>query len=843
VRDWKKHLAIWLFFGLLVGIMALPAPFSLSTHLIGNNVDNWIFYWNDWWLETALAENHSPLFTPYLFFPYGASLAAHSNSFLSSALALPLRPLVGPVAASNLVWFFGLWIGAVGMFWLTYSLTRNSAGALIAGFVFTFGPYHLSQALAHAHLGSIQWWPWYALYLHRALSQGSKRAAIGAGFFAALTLWTGLQLTIMLALWTALYLIAVFARRRHPLHPKLSTQLAAILLTGAVLTLLSLPLLVPILRNWQNDWTANFSHGESQQTDLLAYLVPPTYHPLWGDTVQPVYKRFIANRASMAYLGYIPILLTLIAIFAPIRGRHSQRSRPTGWPAGPGFWAIVLALWVLLAAGNALRVNGVLYTTIQLPYKWIENVFPISTIRSPDRFNLLTTLSLAALAGYGATWIARRRRWLLLPIGLMLLTEYLSLPLLRWELLPDSPFYEQMAQEPPDYGVISYPLGYDEAKLWLYYQTRHGKPVVEGHVSRYSPELYSLITSNSLTRALYQGSVAKRPDMLPADVFMTQPVPLPDLGPALRELTGLRIRYVLIHKPYVNWEQHYKRVFPFAPVYEDETLAVYDLTAPLAVTYDGFPIALSDDLLLARFDVQNPTPDVWAFQILVQLRRDSPGAPFPCTLALRDDAREWIHHPFVLFDAADSTIYATGDLDVKEIAVPVETVLPPSEYHWRLTCDGASYQPVEQLVIADGEALYTRPTSPASFDAMIALAGYHWRTSGNMLRIDFWWDVERAPVENYKRFVHVLAPDGALVAQYDTFPCAWACPTSEWEAGQRIHDGAELQLWNLPPGQYRIALGWYHADTYERLGATGADGNPIADGYVYLEDVFVIQRQ
>ena len=842
MRDWKKHLAVWLFFGLLVGIMTLPAPFTLSSHLIGNNVDNWIFYWNDWWLATALAEGHSPLFTPYLFHPYGASLAAHSNSFLSSALALPLRPLVGPIAASNLVWLFGLWIGAVGMFWLTYHLTRNAAGALIAGFVFTFAPYHLTQALSHAHLGSIQWWPWYALSLHRALSQGSKRAAIGAGLFAALTLWTGLQLVVMLALWTALYLIAILLQRRKKGYPKLGSQLAALALTGAVLMLLSAPLLIPILRGWQSDWTAQFNYGEIDQTDLLAYLVPPTYHPWWGDAVQPIYERFIANRAYMPYLGYIPIFLTFIAIFTCLRGRKCPSAR-AGGTASSSFWAISLGLWMLLAAGNALRVNGVLYPTIQLPYKWIENVFPLSTIRSPDRLNLLSTLSLAALAGYGATWIAQKRRWLLLPIGLLVLTEYLCLPLLRWELLPDSPFYDHMAQEPPDYGVISYPLGYNEAKLWLYYQTRHGKPVVEGHISRYTPELYELITSNAVIRTLYQGNVAGRPAHLAEAPFVSQPLPVRDLGPALRELAALNVRYVLVHKPYVSSTEHHRRVLPFAAIYEDETLAVYDLTAPLAVTYDAFPVALSDALLLARFDVRHTPPGLWEFHILAQLRRENGDAPYLCTVTLSDDAREWTSTKVTLFDKRDGAAYVAGDLDVSEITASIETTLPPGEYRWGLACDGASYHPAERLTVTDSSAIYTRPVSHTTFAGVIALAGYRWRTSGNTLHFDFWWDVLNTPDASYKFFVHVLDPAGALVAQYDGIPCAWTCPTSQWKAGERIHDDAELHLWNLPAGQYRIAVGWYQTETPERLLAIDAAGYPIADNYVLLEDIFVVQRR
>ncbi len=850
----KRHLGLWVFFGLLVGIMTLPAPLTLSTKLIGNNVDNWIFYWNDWRLATTLSEHQSLFFTPYAFFPHGASLTAHSNSFLSSALALPLRPWVGPVAASNLVWLFGLWAGAVGMFWLTYALTRSPAGALVAGFVFAFAPYHLTQALSHAHLGSIHWWPWYALCLHRALQRGRMRDAAAAGFFAALTLWNGLQLAVMLALWTVVYLAGTIVIDNRDFFHHFLRRALALCITGGVALGLCAPLLIPIARAWESGWTEGFDEGLSHQSDLLAYFVPPTYHPLWGDVVQPVYERFVANRAYMPYLGYAPIVLATLAILAAFRARRAPGkplSARDARPAWAVFWAIGFALWTLLSAGSALRVNGVLYATLRLPYAWIGAMFPLSTLRSPDRINLLGVFSLAALAGYGAAWVARRRIWLLAPIGLLLLTEYLCLPLLRWDLPPDSPFYAQMAQDAPPYAVLDYPLGYDQAKLWLYYQTLHGKPTVEGHISRYTPELYTLITSNALIRALYQVNLEDRPRLLDGNAFASQSVPLRDFGPALRELRDLGVRYVLAHKPYMNAESaaHLRRVLPLAPTYEDETLAVYDLTNPLAVTYDAFPVRLSDALSLARFDLAQDAAGAWQVQILAQSLRDGE-TPFPCMLTLTRGERIWVTQTLTLFSDPSALPYRAGDLDVLEATIPA-AALPFGEYGWLLICGDSSYRPVERLAVAAKGSLYSRSAVTVTFADAITLAGYRWRTEGAELQLDLRWDVRQAPGTDYKLFVHLLDANGALlpngpVAQYDAMPCAWACPTSGWQAGQRIHDEAELRLWNFPAGEYRIALGWYRPDTGERLPAVAAGqtfAGDLAAGYVILPDTLVVQRR
>jgi len=133
---WQTALGVGIAYALAVGLLTLPASLHLSRRLIGNNIDDWIFYWNNWWLERAIGEGHDWFFTPYLFYPQGTSLVAHSNSFLNSLAALALKPLMGPVAAYNLVFLFGLWVGAVGMFLLVYELTRRSYAALLAGFIF-----------------------------------------------------------------------------------------------------------------------------------------------------------------------------------------------------------------------------------------------------------------------------------------------------------------------------------------------------------------------------------------------------------------------------------------------------------------------------------------------------------------------------------------------------------------------------------------------------------------------------------------------------------------------------------------------------------------------------------
>jgi len=844
---------------LITGLMVWPAPLHLSQRLIGNNIDNWIFYWNNWWLEQAIGEGHNWFYTPYLFYPHGANLIAHSNSFLNSLLAFLIKPLTDPVAAYNLVFLFGLWVGAVGMFLLVYEVTHCSSAALLAGFIFAFAPYHLTQLLAHAHLGSIHWWPFYALFLRRSLRGHRVMDTLCAGLCAALTLWSGLQLAVLLALWTASYvgwhLLRETASRTG--RGRSCLRIVGIAgLVGIVASVLSAPMLLPVVRNWPRlaGEAAVFDEGMIQQTDLLAYLLPPTYHPLAGPYVVPFYERFVANKVSTPYLGYTVLVLALTSSFL---GLTLQPETPN---PKPGFWLLSTGFWIVLAAGPAPRINGVLYSQILLPYRFIGRLFPISAIRSPDRFNLLVVFSLAMSAGLGAAYLARRRRWLLIPLALLVLAEYLCIPLPMWELppstggsrtAPSSLFFEQMAQEQTLYGIVDYPMGYTASKMWLYYQTLHGKPVVEGHISRYTLENYSFIASQPLLRAFYQA--AERPVHLPADTFNSKTIPVSALGPALRSLETSGVRYILLHKPYLDaaLEAQFQRVLPIVPVHEDPTLAVYDTARPLPACYDNFPVLLTPDVALARFDVQHTDGDpAWQVQILTILLAPHT-SPLNCQIRLTGENGDVSASPLTLFGALPEgeDTWQAGDLELQAVTVPLPQELRPGTYHWTVTCPGsvsvdtAVYTAPETLrVYADGHTTYLRRSVNLCYGDAIRLSGYRWRTTGADLQITLLWKALEEPIADYKVFVHLLNVGGEIVRQYDAMPCNWLCPTSQWQAEETISDQAIIPLWGLPPGEYRLAVGLYSAETQERLPVRGPEGTLQPPAYFILPDAFLVSE-
>lgn len=125
----------------------------------------------------------------------------------------------------------------------------------------------------------------------------------------------------------------------------------------------------------------------------------------------------------------------------------------------------------------------------------------------------------------------------------------------------------------------------------------------------------------------------------------------------------------------------------------------------------------------------------------------------------------------------------------------------------------------------------------ASLDDGVEFLGY-WLSNpnpqpGERLYVRLFWRAAGQPSTNYTTFVHLLAvgPDGALQreAGVDAPPGNGACATGDWAPGEIIVD--ELQLVmpsSAPAGPLSLAVGFYQAETGQRLAAPGYPDDQIA---------------
>ena len=80
-----------------------------------------------------------------------------------------------------------------------------------------------------------------------------------------------------------------------------------------------------------------------------------------------------------------------------------------------------------------------------------------------------------------------------------------------------------------------------------------------------------------------------------------------------------------------------------------------------------------------------------------------------------------------------------------------------------------------------------------------------------------WQQGDALPQGDYKLFLHIYDDiDTEPIAQRDLYPGGNTLPPGNWTTGI-IEDRIAVQLGDINPGQYQVALGFYEASTGERL--------------------------
>jgi hypothetical protein len=106
-------------------------------------------------------------------------------------------------------------------------------------------------------------------------------------------------------------------------------------------------------------------------------------------------------------------------------------------------------------------------------------------------------------------------------------------------------------------------------------------------------------------------------------------------------------------------------------------------------------------------------------------------------------------------------------------------------------------------------------------------------TPNRPLTVTLAWAANAPPLLNLTAFVHLLAADGAILAQDDHQPTGGQYPTSLWRPGE---GSLEVYTLTVPPtapaGPVTLIAGLYHAPTGQRLFVLNQAGQPAGDHVV-----------
>jgi hypothetical protein len=559
VKIWKRvpwvHIGVFLGYVLLTMAMTWPLITKMSTHMAGEDIDVWLNQWATWWTGKALKNGLNFYHTNYILYPQGASLVFFSFSHLNSAISLLVAPLIGDLAAYNVAVLLAFALSGFNMYLLVKHLTGTRAAAFVAGLVFAFNPYHMSETI-HLHLVSTQWMPLFMLSLTKMIrrkdEKGYRHVWLAALWFV-LTALSGWHLMTMLACLTALYLLHQVVFERSDWSPKALSRLVLLAIMVAVALA---PLLWPIVYEQLTTKTPHMMAEDANTgfgNDLISFLLPAKRNPVLG----PLFSDFRPQSRMVekfpSYLGYVPLILATAGVATAFRDAR--------------FWLLAGATFLFLSLGSQITFRGTPLHTLHLP--WATYISQL--LRQPLRLSVLLFFSLSVLIGFGVRWLylqAASRRKMLAPPVLALLTalvlvEYLFLPFpvaLPWQ----SPFIDRLALEEGDFAVVDLPMGRQQAKYHMFLQTIHNHKIVGGHLSRPPDDKYAFVDANPLLGPLRAG---------------LSPDPDTDIEGELAALDAQGIRYIIVHKPLIPpheleaWRERLARLLP--TFYEDEWLIAY----------------------------------------------------------------------------------------------------------------------------------------------------------------------------------------------------------------------------------------------------------------------------
>lgn len=489
-----------------VGV-AIFATWPLARHPLGGfygfGNDNWGGIWIYDWIHRSTFGPGDPAFSPELQAPFGYSLPRQGIQPLDRAFAILFGGPGHGLLAYNLQIFLGFALAGCTMYVLAAYVTRNRAAAGIAGFVYTFSPFHLALAMQYPALASIQWIPLFLLAFLVLLRTPSLRAAVLTGGAFALVAVTTYYHAWFIG-WTTLVVLGLLAtreavRRRRELRSlgrPVYLALSRAFVAGAVATALVAPLVVGSARGARS----NNAELARPLGDAVRYsgrpwmlVVPPLDNPLVGRDVRrwvelhlydnPVYEQ-------STYLGYTVLVLVALALWR----RRSVRLPLAGLErfARPTLVAVaVVGLLITLGPHIPLdrdywRLHDRPWETRHLPSLG-RVMFELGpAFRFFSRAFVVVSAAVAVLAAIGFARLDRRltRRAGAALAGVLVVVvgiEFTNAPPHVWYSAETPAWVEAVARLPAGSSVVDYPTAAVNSPRSLYYifwQREHGHPTV-----------------------------------------------------------------------------------------------------------------------------------------------------------------------------------------------------------------------------------------------------------------------------------------------------------------------------------------------------------------------------
>lgn len=472
---------------LLTTALTYPLVFNIDRASRINSSDGMFSLWTVAWVAHALTTDPGALWDANIFYPQRGTLAFSEANLTAGAIGAPVWALThNPYLTLNVAVVIAFMVSAAGTYYLVRYLTGSRGAAAVAGVMFAFCPFVFART-AHIQLLMIGGLPVCMLAFHRLVDKTTVGRAVALG----LALWAqalacayyGIFAGLMIGLGTL-----IFAATRQLWRSR--DYWVGIALAAFVSIALTLPFFMPYVWMQQRlGFSRTLNDAQMFSADAGAWLASSAWaHRWWLPAITPFNE--------VLFPGILTTILGLIGAWLVLRPRGAAVSpnaaSPSAVPASAAsaniprpirrdvaaFYLLVgvIAFWASFGPDAGL-------------YAWFYRTIPVfSFLRAPARMGIMTTLSLAVLAGFAlSAWPRVTRRAAVLGAVFLLVTMDLAqAPLTAFrDAEPLERAYKVLSTLPMA-PVAEFPYFYDRPSwprhsYYMLKSTSHWHPLVNGY--------------------------------------------------------------------------------------------------------------------------------------------------------------------------------------------------------------------------------------------------------------------------------------------------------------------------------------------------------------------------
>ncbi len=514
-----------LFFSLFSAVLVpeisgnLDGVIAASSGLEPSDANGTIWFW--WWVHEATMNGKDLLNPDVVCAPASQNLGVNFPNRIDALAALPFFHFLSFPRSYNMALLAVPVAGAMSAYfcfrrYTDYRLLAALAAALFGFQAYTFGeliggrpvtgllatiPLFLLPFLAALESPGRRWWLW-------ALGAGAGGSLLVQHYipFALFCLWFGLGAALLRVIWPA-----EAVPRYRPVVVGLVTAVLGLLLSGPYVheTLLvrkagptaamyfkpKEPAAIYEARLW-----TELAEVWRTQKGFKGQLPPPS-------RASQRYVNVTEQSMPWSWLWKLPreesgrraLVPMAVLVSATLLSLAGGRRGMVWWAAAFGFWLLVLGPYAAESVDrDRMRYLLVGGETVALPMAWILKAMPdLSAFLRPYR--IVPMMVFCLLMGMVVGGQRLLDAWRARQSGMLGHAALLMVPILgsflmgdlqqrleggRWIRLPHeawtpAPFFQKLAEDPEDYGIIELPVGvgHGAALLQVYHQKRRS----EGH--------------------------------------------------------------------------------------------------------------------------------------------------------------------------------------------------------------------------------------------------------------------------------------------------------------------------------------------------------------------------